>query len=147
MTPGLEVRRTAGGGVAGPCCQHAALVPSHVVEPSPATGDVGGRAVMVPDGPPRESLDLLLQREAPGEVGSLAVRTIEGPARFQFDMNLSKQIRISENRDLEFRADVVNILNHPVFGNPNLNINSANFGQIDAADPGRKFTLGARFNF
>ena len=77
----------------------------------------------------------VLVNPAPGEVGSLAVRTIEGPARFLFDMNLSKQIRISENRELEFRADVVNVLNHPVFGNPNLNINSANFGQIDAADP------------
>jgi hypothetical protein len=89
----------------------------------------------------------LLVNPAPGEVGSLAIRTIEGPARFQLDMNLNKRIRISENRDLEFRADVVNVLNHPVFGNPNLNINSASFGQIDSADPGRKFTLGARLNF
>ena len=89
----------------------------------------------------------VLVNPAPGQVGSLGIRTIDGPARFQFDMNLSKRIRISENRDLEFRADVVNILNHPVFGNPNLNINSANFGQIDSADPGRRFTLGARVNF
>jgi hypothetical protein len=89
----------------------------------------------------------LLINPAPGEVGSLAVRTIEGPARFQLDMNLHKRIRISELRTFELRADVVNVLNHPVFGNPNLNINSANFGLIDSADPGRRFTLGARLNF
>jgi hypothetical protein len=62
-------------------------------------------------------------------------------------MNMHKRIPIAENREVEFRADVVNVLNHPVFGNPNLNINSASFGQISSADPGRRFTLGARFNF
>ena len=64
-------------------------------------------------------------------------------------MNLLKRESpwMGENREFEVRFDVVNVLNHPVFGNPNVDINSANFGQIDAADPGRKFTLGARFNF
>ena len=89
----------------------------------------------------------LLVNPAPGEVGSLGIRTIEGPSRFQLDMNMHKRIPIAENREFEFRADVVNVLNHPVFGNPNLNINSASFGQISSADPGRRFTLGARFNF
>jgi hypothetical protein len=89
----------------------------------------------------------ILVNPAPGQVGSLAVRSIEGPSRFQFDMNLHKRIRIDERREFELRADVVNVLNRPVFGNPNLNINSANFGLIDSADPGRRFTLGARLNF
>jgi hypothetical protein len=34
-----------------------------------------------------------------------------------------------------------------VFAVPTLNINSANFGQIDSAGAGRQFTLGARLNF
>jgi hypothetical protein len=62
-------------------------------------------------------------------------------------MNLQKRIRIDESRELEFRADVTNVLNHPVFGNPTVNINSANFGLIDSASDGRKVTLGARLNF
>jgi hypothetical protein len=89
----------------------------------------------------------LLINPAPGEVGSLGLKTIDGPSRFLLDMNLHKRFRIDERREFELRADVVNILNHPVFGNPNLNINSGNFGQITTADPGRKFTLGARLNF
>jgi hypothetical protein len=89
----------------------------------------------------------LLVNPAPGEVGSLGLKIIEGPARFQLDMNLHKRIRVDETREFEFRADVVNVLNHPVFGNPNLNINSGSFGQISTADSGRKFTLGARLNF
>jgi hypothetical protein len=59
-----------------------------------------------------------------------------------------KRVRVDENRTLEFRADIVNVLNHPVFDNPNVNINSASFGLISAtANPPRRFTLGARLNF
>ncbi len=54
---------------------------------------------------------------------------------------------IDERRDLELRAGVVNVLNHPIFGNPNVDINSANFGQISSAENGRRFTLSARINF
>lgn len=89
----------------------------------------------------------LLVNPQPGEVGSLAKRVLEGPSRLQLDMNLQKRLRIDERRELEFRADVTNVLNHPVFGAPTVNINSANFGQIDSASDGRKFTLGARLNF
>ena len=89
----------------------------------------------------------LLVNPLPGEIGSLARRVLEGPSRFQLDMNLQKRVRIDERRELEFRADVTNVLNHPVFFNPTVNINSANFGQIDTAFEGRKMILGARLNF
>jgi hypothetical protein len=84
---------------------------------------------------------------APGKVGSLGKNTVEGPSRFQLDMNLQKRLRVDERREVEIRADVTNVLNHPVFAVPTLNINSANFGQIDSAGAGRQFTLGARLNF
>ncbi|MBI4476246.1 MAG: TonB-dependent receptor, partial [Acidobacteria bacterium] len=91
--------------------------------------------------------NLLLVNPAPGQVGSLGRGTVEGPSRFQLDMNLQKRVRIDEKRDLEFRADVVNVLNHPIFGSPVTDINSANFGQIQSAENGRRFTLSARINF
>jgi hypothetical protein len=72
---------------------------------------------------------------------------MEGPSRLQLDMNLLKRVRIGENRELEFRADVTNVLNHPIFGNPTTNINSLNFGQIDSASDGRKVMLSTRLNF
>lgn len=62
-------------------------------------------------------------------------------------MNLNKRVKIDERRDLEFRADVTNVFNHPVFAVPTTNINSANFGLINSAAVGRQFTLGARVNF
>ena len=63
-------------------------------------------------------------------------------------MNLLKRVRLIETKQLEFRPDIVNVLNHPAFDNPNTNINSASFGLISAtANPPRRFTMGARLNF
>jgi hypothetical protein len=92
----------------------------------------------------------LLINPAPGEIGSLGIRTIEGPARLDFDMNLLKRVRIGETREVEFRVDVVNVLNHPNFSAPtaaNMDINSAQFGRITEAGSARRFTIGARLNF
>lgn len=89
----------------------------------------------------------LLVNPQPGKVGSLGRNTLEGPSRLQLDMNLNKRVKIDERRDLEFRAHVTNVLNHPVFAVPTTNINSANFGLINSAAVGRQFTLGARVNF
>jgi hypothetical protein len=50
-----------------------------------------------------------------------------------FDLDLIKRVRIAEIREFEFRLDAVNVLNHPIFGNPDLNINSNNFGRITTA--------------
>jgi hypothetical protein len=89
----------------------------------------------------------LLINPGPGQVGSLGLRTIEGPGRFTLDMNLLKRVAVGENKEVEVRVDVVNVLNHPVFGNPNVDINSASFGRISTASEGRRFTIGARLNF
>ena len=91
--------------------------------------------------------NLLLVNPAPGEIGTLGIRTIEGPARLDFDLNLTKRVRIDERRDVELRADIVNVLNHPVFTRPETNINSPSFGRMSSALEGRRFTLGARLNF
>jgi hypothetical protein len=89
----------------------------------------------------------ILVNPGPGQVGSLGLRTIEAPGRLTFDMNLLKRVAISESKEFEVRVDVVNVLNHPVFGSPNVDINSASFGRISSAGDGRRFTLGARLNF
>ena len=92
--------------------------------------------------------NLILVNPGPGQVGSLGRNVIEGPGRWNLDMNLLKRVRIDESRDLEFRVDSSNIMNHANFGNPNVNINSSgNFGRITSASDGRKFTVSARLNF
>src|SRR4030095_15067455 len=78
--------------------------------------------------------NILLQYAAPGTLGTLGDRWIEGPGSFRFDLGASKTIRIDEARSVQIRVDARNVLNHPILGNPSLNINSATtFGQISGA--------------
>jgi hypothetical protein len=73
---------------------------------------------------------------------------------------LVKRVRINETKEFEIRLDAINVLNHPNFGNPTVDINSVNFGVIplpgapgSTGDQGpvsagnRTFTFGARLNF
>ena len=88
------------------------------------------------------------------------MKWIEGPPTLALNLNVVKRVRIAETKELEFRADAVNALNHPNFGFPNLNINSTGngttggiagtnvpFGRITTAAGDRKITVGARLNF
>jgi hypothetical protein len=65
----------------------------------------------------------------------------------QFDLSLAKKVAIRENVSFTFRADAVNVLNKPVWGDPNVNINSVDFGQITTAGGNRNITLSARIDF
>jgi hypothetical protein len=91
--------------------------------------------------------NVLLINPAPGTLGSLAPRYFEGPGSFRFDMNLVKRIRITEGKNLELRATALNVLNHPIWDNPNTDINSANFGRITGATGNRIMVIDLRFNF
>ena len=104
---------------------------------------------------------------APGQIGNLGRNTIEGPALLGFDANLIKRVRITETKEFEFRVDTINVLNHPNFDVPNVNINStgsgiatapgatvtgpggtsAPFGRITSAAGERRFVISGRLNF
>ena len=90
---------------------------------------------------------ILLVNPAPGQLGTLGQRWIEGPRSIGLDMNLIKRLKISERNEFEIRLDAINILNHPNFGNPNVGINSTNFGRITTATGSRTFVVNARVNF
>ena len=90
---------------------------------------------------------IVLQNPAPGTVGNVGRNTITGPNVVGFDVNAIKRVRMSEGKELEFRVDVVNVLNHPNFANPTTNIDSTSFGQITSSTGARRFTFNARVNF
>ncbi len=92
---------------------------------------------------------IVLQHAAPGALGNLGENWLTGPGSFRFDMSASKTIRVNETKSVQFRMDARNVLNHPILGNPNLDINSANFGQIPATavSGSRQFQAQLRFNF
>ena len=90
---------------------------------------------------------IVLQNPAAGSVGNVGRNTITGPNVVGFDVNAIKRVRMTEGKELEFRVDVVNVLNHPNFANPTTNIDSTSFGQITSATGARRFTFNARMNF
>ncbi|HET9220422.1 MAG TPA: TonB-dependent receptor [Terriglobia bacterium] len=92
--------------------------------------------------------NLIAVNPAPGTVGSMSPGYLEGPGQFRLDVNLIKRIRIGEGKELEFRADAVNVLNRTNFANPDTDINSPNFGRItETSGENRLIILSGRFSF
>jgi hypothetical protein len=90
---------------------------------------------------------LILVNAPPGRHGNMGLNWIQGPANLGLDMDLIKRVRIGESKEFEFRLDAINVLNHPNFGAPNLNINAATFGRITTATGNRSFVANLRMNF
>jgi Carboxypeptidase regulatory-like domain len=66
----------------------------------------------------------------------------------QFDASVLKRFSVSERSRFEFRFEVFNLMNHPVFAAPNTTATNAAFGTITAtANRFRTIQLGGRFVF
>ena len=81
---------------------------------------------------------------------------MRGPRQNNVDFAIIKQTRITEGKNLEFRAEALNAANHPLFPNPNLTVTTAQsvkdtgFGQISAStmnNYARRLQLSLRFVF
>ncbi len=57
---------------------------------------------------------------------------IRGPFQNQFDVALLKTFALKERLGFQLRGDAFNILNHPIFSNPNSTVGSAAFGRISS---------------
>jgi hypothetical protein len=92
--------------------------------------------------------NILLRHAAYGEIGNMGQNWIEGPGSIGLDMNLLKRFRIDETKTFTLRLDAVNVLNHPNWGNPTVNMNSVNFGLVGLPTTGnRQFTFNLRLDF
>ena len=91
--------------------------------------------------------NVVLRNPSPGTTGNLANNWLEGPGRMKLDAALSKAIEIREGTTFTIRMDAINVLNTPIWGNPNMNIRSSSFGRITSASGARTFTLNARIDF
>jgi hypothetical protein len=63
------------------------------------------------------------------------------------DLSLQKAFPIRESKRLEFRAEAFNSTNTPLFNAPDINVNSATFGQILTAQGERNIQLALKFYF
>jgi hypothetical protein len=74
----------------------------------------------------------------------------EGPHMVSVDASLLKDFKVTERIVVEFRAEALNVLNHPNFANPNTTFGSAAFGQITslvAGNQSRILQLGLHLGF
>ena len=65
-----------------------------------------------------------------GTYGSLGRNTIQGPGLVRLDIGLTRTFRVRESQSVEFRAEAFNAPNHVIPGDPNVTLNSVNFGKI-----------------
>jgi hypothetical protein len=94
-----------------------------------------------------------------GVNGTLVFPYMGGPAFFNTDLSLTKNFRIGESKNLQFRASAYNFPNHAVAsfvgGDPNLRLSfdeqgkvtSNRFGYADSEVGKRIITLGVKFEF
>jgi hypothetical protein len=81
-------------------------------------------------------------------IGNMGRNTLVGPETQLFDIDLIKAIPIHEHINAEFRWEVFNLINHPIFGQPSGNASSGSVGSITglSADP-RVMQFAGRINF
>ncbi|MBO0726912.1 MAG: hypothetical protein J2P52_15010, partial [Blastocatellia bacterium] len=90
------------------------------------------------------------QRPQPGTFGTVARNSFFGPGYFNFDASLSKNFRISERIEGQFRAELFNAFNHVNLGQPNATVDSPTAGQITGLAglaQMRKWQFGLRLNW
>jgi hypothetical protein len=88
----------------------------------------------------------------PGRFGNAGNGIIEGPGEQIVNAGLFKTFDITEKLHLRVQGSFTNILNHPNFAAPNLNISSAAAGQITSVQTAnfagpRAGQIGARLEF
>ena len=91
----------------------------------------------------------LFSTPAPGSQGNLPRNFFITDRYFRVDLTAGKKFRITENSNLEFRAELQNATNHPTFDNPTATLTSTTFGRIrdSVVSAPRRIQLAMKFNF
>jgi hypothetical protein len=80
--------------------------------------------------------------------GNLGRNTFVGPGWWNLDFSLVKDTKITESKQIQFRAEFFNIRNHATFATPGASIGSPNFGiSTGTATAERIIQFGLRFMF
>jgi hypothetical protein len=82
-----------------------------------------------------------------GTFGNAHRDGIRGPNFYQFDSSLIKSFQVRESQQIEFRAELFNLFNHPNFKLPNRIFGTADFGQVFSAYDAREIQLGLKYTF
>jgi hypothetical protein len=81
------------------------------------------------------------------QFGNEGRNVLQGPGFANWDFSAFKNIPVTERRELQFRAELFNVLNHTNLRLPNSDISSPDFGQIHSDLGPRVIQLAMKFLF
>ncbi|MGB9144953.1 MAG: carboxypeptidase regulatory-like domain-containing protein [Acidobacteriaceae bacterium] len=91
---------------------------------------------------------------AAGAFGTCGVSTLRGPGLDDVDLSIQRDFPTVEGQRLEFRAEGINALNHPIFNSPNMYCSgaagaacSAGFGLIGSTQGERNIQFALKYYF
>jgi outer membrane receptor protein involved in Fe transport len=79
--------------------------------------------------------------------GNEGRNALQGPGYVNWDFSAFKNIRISESKELQFRGELFNVLNHANFKLPVSDIESPTFGQVQSDVGPRVIQVALKFLF
>jgi hypothetical protein len=83
-----------------------------------------------------------------GTFGDSGVGILRGPGYYNVDLGIDKNFHLGGSKNLVFRIEAFNVLNHPNKGLPVRDISSGQFGQIlGTANAARVLEFAAKLNF
>ena len=80
-------------------------------------------------------------------LGNIGKNVYSGPGSVTFDAAVSRMFPIHASVNLQFRVDAFNVLNHPVFSNPDTNLTDSNFGKVTGSGGSRALQFAATLSF
>jgi hypothetical protein len=95
----------------------------------------------------RSAFERLNPQTQAGQFGNAGRNIARGPSYTNLDMSVVRNFTLSGDVRLQFRAEVFNVANHPNFGLPVADLNSANFGRILSAGPPRLMQFALKLMF
>jgi hypothetical protein len=116
------------------------------------TGLGGQRAVQLMDNPygdgtPNNYLNRAAFAAPPtGTYSDLRPNSVVNPSRFTNDLALTRSFRLMD-RQLQFRWEIFNVINHVNFNAPTASLNSGNFGRILSAGDPRIMQFALKYEF
>jgi hypothetical protein len=80
--------------------------------------------------------------------GTLGRNALNGPRLYNLDFSVSRKFKFGESRELQFRSEFFNGLNHPQFGLPNATANVGGAGTITSTQrANRQIQFALRFAY
>jgi outer membrane receptor protein involved in Fe transport len=81
------------------------------------------------------------------QFGNEGRNAVQGPGYVNWDLSAFKNIRLTESKELQFRGELFNVLNHTNFRLPVSDIESQTFGQIQSDVSPRLIQVALKFLF